>query len=182
MAYARELRDYEVRFDYKYPAFTQQFFIGNKNLYVDKVTTTPFGAKFRIRNKLDIRQLIGGTAGSEDQSFRIFGQVLHEGPEAKVEQNITSVNNVSDVIEFNSDWIQNRLGAMKILNFAVARMENEKKELNVQIVGNPLIEVADVVTVQHGELGLNGNERFIVYAVTQSWNDGLETTIKAYEI
>ena len=52
MAYARELRDYEVRFDYKYPAFTQQFFIGNKNLYVDKVTTTPLAPSLGLETNL----------------------------------------------------------------------------------------------------------------------------------
>jgi len=47
----------------------------------------------------------------------------------------------------------------------------------MEIFGNPLISVGDIVTIKYVYQGLAGTEKFIVTAVQHNYNEGLSTTI-----
>ncbi len=182
MPKAREVADYDLRFDYKYPAFSSEVILSNKNIKLTVTERTPFGMKFTLENLTDTAQTVNGDAGGTAQSMLISGRVMHDAAEAKVERTIDAGLDAAEMVEFTSEWLQDKWSAELLAEWTLQRMSTDKQELNLTIVGNPLIEVADIVTVRHGELGLNGSIRYVVYAVNQSWDAGLVTTIKAYEI
>jgi hypothetical protein len=47
----------------------------------------------------------------------------------------------------------------------------------MQIFGNPLISVGDIVSITNTYQGLSGLENFIVTEVKHSFSEGLETSI-----
>jgi hypothetical protein len=50
----------------------------------------------------------------------------------------------------------------------------------MQVFGNPLLNVGDIISITHPLQGLDaGNsEKFIITNINQSYNEGLETSIK----
>lgn len=182
MPKAREIAEYDVRFDYKYPAFSSEVLISNKNVRLKMIESTAFGAKFEVYNLTDTEQTLNGTAGDVEQSLLISGRVMHDAAESKVERVIDAGFDANESVEFTSDWLQDKWSAELLAQWTLERMSVARQELNLTIIGNPLIEVADIITVRHGELSMNGNDRYVVYGVSQAWDAGLVTTIKAYEI
>lgn len=179
MPKAKEILEFDVRFDYKYPSFESTIEATNKNLAVRVNELTPFGAKFVIRNLTDEDQMIS----DDKNSLLISGRVMHDANEVKVEREVVDAGfDANDTVEFANDWVQDKWNAELLAEWAAQRMSVEKQEVNLTIVGNPLIEVADIITIRHGELSLNGEKRYVVYGVGQAWDAGLVTTIKAYEI
>ena len=51
-----------------------------------------------------------------------------------------------------------------------------------KIFGNPLISVGDVIVVKYPSNDLDGTQKFIVTNVTNSYNEGLETSITCRSI
>ncbi len=182
MPKAREVAEYDIRFDYTYPAFTSEITSSNKNIAVTVTEKTAFGTKFTLTNLTDENQLVSGDAGDSSQSLLISGRVMHDANEVKVERTIDAGFDAAESVEFSSDWLQDRWSAELLAEWTLRRMSDSKQEINLTIVGNPLIEVADVITVRHGELSISPETRYVVYGVNQSWDSGLTTSIKAYEI
>jgi hypothetical protein len=52
----------------------------------------------------------------------------------------------------------------------------------MEIFGNPLISVGDVISVNYPKNNLTGTEKFIVTSVRSSFEGGLQTSITARSI
>jgi hypothetical protein len=52
----------------------------------------------------------------------------------------------------------------------------------MEIFGNPVIEVGDIVTVNYPKNDLNGTQKFLVTNVNSNFDGGLSTSITARSI
>lgn len=171
-----------VRFDYEYPAFSVEYVTSNNNVIVKDFQYTPFGAKFSLHNLTTETQMVNGKGAENEELFTIFGRVLHPGKEGVVEKQINEFGGSDDAIEFSSDWIQDRDSADAIATWVQARMAKPKDSISVTLVGTPLIEIGDIITIRHSELSLTANKRFTVTKLSVGWKEGLETSLEAVEI
>jgi len=174
--------EYNVRFDYEYPAFSVEYVTSNPNVVVKDFQYTPFGAKFSFRNLTMVDQMINGKGAEQEEMFTIFGRVLHPGQEGSVEKQIDAFGGSEDTVEFSSDWLQDRDSADAIATWVQSRMSKPKDSISVTLVGTPLIEIGDIITIRHSELSLTANKRFTVTKLSVSWKEGLETSLDAVEI
>ena len=185
---ARIVFEYDVRFDGEMPAFTSDILCSNPQIEVFDLQKTPFGAKFKIVPKNDEAHLVSGsvneTAGEKrsKESFVIFGRVLHEGQERKIEEQITDVAVRDDIIEFSSKWVHDEQTAKDLVNWVKERLKTSRLSVTLKLVGNPLLEVGDIAVIKHTLLSLEPTHRFTIRAVNHSWNFGLETEISAIQI
>lgn len=180
---ARTVLEYDIRFTYEYPAFSAEYVMSNNNLSLTNFEYTPFGAKFTVANLTNKPQLLNGSIENNDpQNLFIFGRALHAGKEGSVERTIAEFADDSDVIEFSSDWLQDNQSATVIADWVAGRLSTPKTSISVTLVGTPLIEVGDIVTIRHSELHLTDAKRFLVTSVSVKWSDGLETSLEAVEI
>ncbi len=174
--------EHNVRFDYEYPAFSVEYVTSNTNVVVKDFQYTPFGAKFSFHNLTMVDQMINGKGAEQEEMFTIFGRVLHPGKEGTVEKQLDAFGGSEDTIEFSSDWIQDRDSADAIATWVQSRMAKPKDSISVTVVGTPLIEIGDIITIRHSELSLTANKRFTVTKLSVGWKEGLETSLEAVEI
>ena len=54
---------------------------------------------------------------------------------------------------------------------------NKGKVVSMEVFGNPMISVGDIISITYPYNGFSGSERLIVTNVTQSFDQGLSTDI-----
>lgn len=182
---ARAQMDFDIRFDYDYPTFSSSVICSNNNIQVSDYTATPFGAKFTIKNLTDEHQLVQGEIDKNKskikENFMIFGKALHKGQESQVTRT-TSAINATDEVQFDSKWIQDKGTADSLADWAQKRFDKPRKKITIGIVGNPLIEIADIITLQHPDINVDRQTEFLVKKVRLTWENGLQTELEVVEI
>lgn len=92
-------------------------------------------------------------------------------------ERVIDPSNVSEVIQLDSEWIQSKEAAFKMLKTVQMGIEGFSKTASVKIFGNPLIQVGDFVTLNYSLNGISG-QRYVVQSVSHSFDTGLSTSLK----
>ena len=87
-----------------------------------------------------------------------------------------SVNNATEVAQVDSQWIQSRNAANKMISLVAHSIDGFSVDTNLKIFGNPLIQLGDVVSVTYKLAGIN-SKLFVVQSVKHSFSSGLETEL-----
>lgn len=85
-------------------------------------------------------------------------------------------SNISEVAQLDSEWIQSKQAAQRMLKVIAMGIEGFSKTVSLNIFGNPLIQVGDIVTLTYSLNGISG-QRYIVNSINQSFEQGLNTKI-----
>ena len=80
-------------------------------------------------------------------------------------------------IVFESRWLQTLDAVQKIATWIKEKVVNRGKIVNLTVFGNPMLNVGDIVSVTSPYQDFDGSEKLIVTSVTNSFNQGLETTV-----
>ena len=89
---------------------------------------------------------------------------------------VTDPGNIGEVVQLDSSFIQSRDAAHKLLKLVGAGLDNFSKDVTLNIFGNPLIEVGDVVGLTYPLMGIN-QQKYIVHSVSHTYNNGLTTKL-----
>jgi hypothetical protein len=173
---ARELRKINIKYESRpgYPLYPS---LGiNKFVNVLGSRLTSFGAEVYLINN-------AGTWVPLDDaslnSFSIIGNYLvTSGQHEYTDKTINEYTNPEPVI-FESQWIQKESDAKAISVWIKDLWSNQQSVVSMQVFGNPLISVGDVITINYPSNNLDGTKKFVVMNVTNSFNQGLETSITA---
>lgn len=92
-------------------------------------------------------------------------------------ETVIDESNSSETVQLDSQWIQSKEAATKMLKVVKMAIEGFSKTVDLQIFGNPLIQVGDVVTLNYSLNGISG-QKYLVQGVTHSFNQGLSTSLK----
>ena len=92
-------------------------------------------------------------------------------------EKIINPNLINEVIELQSDWIQSKESADSILKILATSSEPFSRDIIVEIFGNPLLQIGDVVKLSY-KLKNIIDISFFVAGVSQVWaSGGLRTTL-----
>lgn len=83
---------------------------------------------------------------------------------------------------YKSNWIQNEVDAIKLSEFIKNKLSKSQKVIQMQIFGNPTIQIGDIVSISYPYQDLNGTQPFVVTGIQHSWQDGLQTIITVRSI
>lgn len=153
-----EVREFDVNFEkaegpvgHSYP------YVSNSNqVTCTDYTSNAFGAKFTLVNASRRDAIISGedkiTAGEDNpiqQKFFVYGRVLYQEEENQVlkkdEQSIRRKGSVS--LEVDNIFIQTKEAAEDLGQWIVNLWGGGVDEISINIFGNPLIQVGDLITV-----------------------------------
>ena len=84
--------------------------------------------------------------------------------------------NISEVIQLDSEWIQSKSAANKMLKLVQMGIDGFSKTVSLEIFGNPLIQVGDIITLSYSLNGISG-QRYLVHSVSHSFDTGLSTRL-----
>ncbi len=182
-----EVRPYEITFDKK-PVLYSTLYVSNSDQVVtDEYIHNPFGSHFIIANAARVNAIVNGedtlTYGSENpvqQRIMITGRTIQQAEATdyvvKNEQAIRARGEIS--IEFESPWIQSEAAAKAIGDWIVNNWSEPADEVEMEIFGNPLIQIGDNVAINYPPKDMvDTTHRYFVISVDQNWENGLVTSL-----
>ena len=149
------------------------------------IASTGFRAKFAIANASNYAVFTKTTPADTqlaDNALLISSRgVVVLSPQMTVER-IINPQLINEVIELQSDWVQSRESAESILKILAYSSDGFSKDISIEVFGNPLIQVGDVISLTYNIKNIS-NILFFVTAVDQNWTgNGLSTTLTLNQI
>ena len=89
---------------------------------------------------------------------------------------VTDPGNVLETMQIDSSFIQSKDSANKLLKLVSHSLDNFSKDVTLNIFGNPLIEIGDVIKLTYPLAGIN-QQKYIVHSVSNSFSNGLSTKL-----
>ena len=170
---AREILYVNTKFDK--PVYPVNLTTGSNklvNLLGSKVSN--FGMEaYVLNNSSTTIPLADGGANT----FFMYGNTLGDSGTLEYTTDDLGEFVTKEPVIFESSWLQNENDVKSLANWIKDHVVNRGKVINIPVFGNPLISVGDIITARHEYVGFHGTEKLIVVSITQSYNQGLETTL-----
>jgi len=153
----------------------------------DEYVHNPFGAHFIIANASRVNSVVNGedtlTYGSDnpiDQKIMITGRTIQqaEATDYVVQDDLAIRARGEIAIEFSSGWIQSESAAKALGDWIVENWATPADEVDVEIFGNPLLQLGDIVAVNYPPRDMvESTHKYFVVSVDNGWDNGLATTM-----
>jgi len=176
---ARELRKINIKYESRpgNPLYTSTGI--NKFVSVLGERLTSFGAEVYVINN-------SGTFVPLDDSnlysFSIIGNYIVTTGQHEYVSNTLSETTVAEPVIFESSWIQSEADAKSLTTWIQGQWSKQQQVVTLETFGNPLISVGDVVSINYPSNDFDGTEKFVVTQVSNSFKEGLQTSITARSI
>ena len=173
-AVARELRVLKTKYDSR-PGFPLYASTGvNSFAKIIGQRLTSFGAEVYVLNN-------SGTFipldDSEFYSFYILGKYISQSGQLEYVDNAAGEYTVKEPVIFESRWIQKQTDVVALADWIKNIWSVKQTIIQMSVFGNPLISVGDIITISDSYNELTTARKFVVLNVTNSFKDGLETSI-----
>jgi len=181
-----EIREFDVKFTPNPVLHSRLYMTNDFNAALLDYTGTSSGAKFAIANVSRINAILNGEdtltfPGSDsaiNQVLTVFGRalVIDEAKKITRKHDLQVKSRGPIEVDLASTWIQSEAMATALADWILKNMAYGNEELQVEVFGNPLIEITDVVDVWYAAKNLTGH-RYFVTAVSTSFDNGIQTTL-----
>ena len=92
-------------------------------------------------------------------------------------ESIVDKANISETAQIDTQWIQSKEAAYKMLSVIEKGLDGFSKDVSVTVFGNPLIQVGDIVGLTYPLAGITAEQKYVVHSVSNSFSQGLTTTL-----
>ena len=184
---AHEMRLFDITFTKKPNLHSRLYWSNETQIACPIYTSTPFGAKFLLANTARVNAVVSGDDtlmfGEDnpvDQKLFVYGRLISQDDAKEYTvQNDDAIRRRGRVeVDVESTWIQNEAQAKAIGDWITQHWAGGSDELEVELFGNPLIQLGDLVGVNYPAKSLNRtNHRYFVVKVRNSYDGGLTTTL-----
>lgn len=115
-------------------------------------------------------------ADESQASFYAIGNTL--SPSGQLEYSTEDTDyTTKDPIVFESKWLQNEADVKSLANWIKTSVINKGKVVDIEVFGNPLLKIGDIVSIKCVAHGFSGLEKFIVVKISHSYEEGIATNI-----
>jgi hypothetical protein len=109
-------------------------------------------------------------------NFNLWTHEIVAPSDPEIIEQVIDPSNMSEVVQLDSEWIQSKQAAYKMLKVIQMGIEGFSKTVSLNIFGHPLIQVGDIVTLSYNLNGIS-SQKYFVQSVAQSFSQGLETSL-----
>ena len=157
----------------------QKKLIDEYSLSYSTPINTGFRAKMAIANNSPNMVFLHKDADDLDQftiNLNLWTHEIVAPSDPEILEVMIDQSNTSEVAQIDSEWIQSKQAAQRMLKLVQMGIEGFSKDVSLSIFGNPLIQVGDVINLTYS---LNGiiQQKYFVHSVSHSFNQGLETRL-----
>lgn len=188
-AILHEVREYDVTFSEAPVLHSRLYNTNDWSSVVTEYRASAFGAHFIVANTTRQNAIVNGDetfnqgGGNQTVSHRmnVIGRPLVEAEEnseveVKNEAQIRARGEIETQVE--SPWIQTESAAEQLSKWISEHWSKGCDEYTVDIFGNPLLEIGDMVTIDFPEKDMTPAEaRFFVTSITTAYAFGITTTL-----
>ncbi len=177
---ARELIRTSVKFDNR-PGFPLHVSTGiNPYVQVLGSRMNSFGADVYVVNNAGTFMPIAGGP----YTYSIWGNYISQPGAQEYSENLYSANTYTspDPVIFESTWIQNEADAKSLASFIKTQWSKQQSSVEIEVFGNPLISVGEIIAITYPKNNLDGTQKFLVTSVSLSLGEEPTTRISARSI
>jgi hypothetical protein len=109
-------------------------------------------------------------------NFNLWTHEVIVPSDAEILEYVTDPGNILETMQIDSAFIQSKDSAIKLLKLVGHSLDNFSKDVSLNVFGNPLIEVGDIIKLTYPLMGIN-QQKYIVHSVSNSFNNGLTTKL-----
>lgn len=120
-------------------------------------------------------------ANGNEQQFFVLGNYVDNGSQHEYTETITDSSPVEPAT-FQSMWIQSESDAKALYGWIKDQWSKQQQSINMEVFGNPAVEVGDIITINYPDNDLDGTKKFLVTNVRVSFEEGVSTNITARSI
>ena len=120
------------------------------------------------------------SVGNEQQFF-VLGNYVDNGSQHEYTEPVDQSTPLEPAT-FQSMWIQSESDAKALYGWIKNQWSKQQQSVNMEIFGNPAIEVGDIITINYPKNDLDGTKKFLVTNVNTSFDEGVSTNITARSI
>lgn len=185
---AHQIKEFDIKFTSETPVLESYLYLSNKdNAVCTDYVSTSAGAKFTLASISRIDAIISGDeetgGGTINQKLFVYGRpVIQKDTQTIVKTDDWAQRRRGIIdVEYESDWIQNQEEADNFSEWLTTHWSRSDSTVEVEVFGNPLIEMTDTVTVHYKDI----DAVFYVTGVSNTFDNGLSTTLtlrKAYDL
>jgi hypothetical protein len=186
--YVHEVREFDVKFD---PSPVRYSYLFNTNEWysaVPEYTSNPFGATFVIANTSrnhailhgEDNLIFAGAGAAVNQVCVVLGQNLEVAEDELITKRNEPAIRSRGLIEseLSSDWIQSKGMAETLANWMAMHWSDSVDEAEVEVFGNPLLEIGDIVDVLYTRQNMTpATHKYFVVGVSNSFETGISTKL-----
>ena len=153
-------------------------------LSYSNINSTGYRAKFAIAN--NSRHAVFTSTGTTSTKIATANLLIASRgmvtltPQLTIEK-VINPQNINEIIEIQTDWIQSRKSADSIIKTIAGASDAFSKDISIEIFGNPLIQVGDILRVTYTLKNIQ-SILFFVKSVEQNFDTGLKTTVVLNQI
>lgn len=175
---ARELR--KVKVNFSLPAALPLYASTGVNRYASVLGSrfSNHGAEIYVLNNAGTFIPLQGEA----HNFFVEGNYISENGQHEYTETTTNEYTMLEPATFQSTWIQSEADAKSLFTWIKNQWSKQQQSINMEIFGNPAIEVGDIITVNYPKNNLDGTQKFLVTNVDIQFEQGVSTSITARSI
>ena len=147
---------------------------------ISQVAFSPYRAKFFIQNTSD--HYVPIYTNSNAFGVRISANILTKSEEIEYSKKILDNNQTSNIIDISSDWIQTEENAKNLMRDIDKFVKLSMDTYSVEVFGNPLIEIGDMVNMYYYQSGITDSSKYIVTGVEEEFDGGFTTSLTLRKI
>jgi hypothetical protein len=158
----------------------QKKIIDEYSLAYSTPINTGFRAKIAIANNSPHMVFLRKESDELNQftiNFNLWTHEIIAPSDPEIIEKVVDQSNMSEVLQLDSEWIQSKESAYKMLKIVEMGLEGFSKTVTLNMFGNPLIQVGDIVGLTYSLNGIS-NQTYMVQSVSHSFETGLSTSIK----
>jgi hypothetical protein len=159
--------------------FIQHQLVDEYSVSYSTPINTGFRAKFAVANNSPHMVYLKKDSDELNQFVVNFNLWTHEIIVPSDPENVEHVldnGNLLETMQMDTSFIQSRDSALKLLKLVSHSIDNFSKDVSLNIFGNPLIEVGDVIKLTYPLAGIN-EQKYVVHSVSNSFSNGLSTKL-----
>lgn len=175
-----EIREFDVKFKSETPVLQSKLYYSNTSeAVVTEYVGDVSGARFVMANFARGDAIINGddskTGATVNQKLFVYGRPVIQKDAQKVEKTDEwALRRRGPIeVEYESNWIQNEAEAERFADWLTTHWTRADTTLEMEVFGNPLIELGDVVHVNYEHI----DDDFYVVGVNNSFDAGLTTNL-----
>lgn len=159
--------------------YRQTLYVETTALAYSTVINTGFRGKFMIANNSPFVVYLNKESDAINQFAVALNVWTHEiiAPSSQeIIEKVIDKNNLSETIQIDSEWIQSDSAAYGLMSVIGEGINKFSREVSLNIFGNPLIQVGDIVSLSHNIKGIN-QQKHLVKSISHSFDSGLSTSL-----
>ena len=115
---------------------------------------------------------------SRTSAFYVTGNYISKSGQIDYVDNSAGEYSTKEPVIFDSNWIQKSSDAAALATWIKKIWSKKQSILSMNIFGNPLLSVGDVITVKYPYHELDGTQKFVITNISHTYDVGLETSIQ----